>query len=561
MTQETVQATPGHDMKAVEGLLREFVKALRAVQLYLPNNPMYENACKQLAKAFHNVWDQTDRIELLVKDSELLWEEVGVYKQESKNDGLAWLLYKDGIRGITFLPGVEETESVAFLNILNQVRTLPPESADDLLTLLWEQEFEFIRHEATELADADGDEFTKEEIDAPDSETVTAEVQRQMAEQPESNDFTTIEDSGASLLALNEEELAYLQREITREYEQDLRTNVLAILLDIFETQRNSSVRIEIAGILEKFMVHLVATGDFGAVLYLLREVATVTTRAQELTWEEKQGLENLSTKLSEPEIFAQVATGLDRNVADVREEEIEKLFSGLKPAVFEPALLALTQMQNEDTKTLLEDALIKMAIAHKDALIGALKSGDPAVLQMAVRFVKTLSTEGSVPHLRRLLRDGDDATRLEVIGALEKFATSEALDAAVVALDDKLRDVRITAARMIGQARHAPALGIIESKIGDDGPLKDADLSEKKAFFEAYGRLAGDSGITRLTPLLHTKGLLKKKVDPQVRACAAMALGEIGTPTAVETLKKVDDDKDPVVRNAVHRALEDSSK
>ena len=89
---------------------------------------------------------------------------------------------------------------------------------------------------------------------------------------------------------------------------------------------------------------------------------------------------------------------------------------------------------------------------------------------------------------------------------------------------------------------------------------LKDADLTEKMAFFEAYGALAGEAGIPTLEKLLVAKGgLLGRKGDPETRACAAMALGKIRTPAAREVLQKVTQDKEPLVRNAVSRALREA--
>ncbi len=57
---------------------------------------------------------------------------------------------------------------------------------------------------------------------------------------------------------------------------------------------------------------------------------------------------------------------------------------------------------------------------------------------------------------------------------------------------------------------------------------------------------------------MVGTKGFMKRKVDPQTRACAAMALGKIRTPAARDVLESVKADKDPLVRNAVNKALRD---
>ena len=85
---------------------------------------------------------------------------------------------------------------------------------------------------------------------------------------------------------------------------------------------------------------------------------------------------------------------------------------------------------------------------------------------------------------------------------------------------------------------------------------LKAADLTEKTVFFEAFGVLAGESGLSTLEPMLRTKGFMRRKKDPQTRACVAIALGKIGTPQAKKILNGAAGDKDPLVRNAVTKAL-----
>ena len=69
-------------------------------------------------------------------------------------------------------------------------------------------------------------------------------------------------------------------------------------------------------------------------------------------------------------------------------------------------------------------------------------------------------------------------------------------------------------------------------------------------------GLLCGDPGITLLDGLLHSKGFMGKRDDSEIRACAAMALGKIGSPKAMESLNKAATEKDVIVRNAVSRAI-----
>src|SRR5690606_25817695 len=98
------------DVRAVEDLLRTMSKAQRALQMYLPNNPVYHRAVEQLADAFAPVWGSTGRLVLDIEENDILWEGASVLPSVARGDGLAWQLYKDGLRRLTLLPGVESEE-------------------------------------------------------------------------------------------------------------------------------------------------------------------------------------------------------------------------------------------------------------------------------------------------------------------------------------------------------------------------------------------------------------------------------------------------------------------
>ncbi len=132
-----VQQSVAADQKAVEDLMQTLSKGMRAIQLYLPNNPMYGQACNNVAAAFAAVWQLTDELHFVVTDSEFRWKDLTVYTESNETDSIAWILYKDGVRSMTLSPGIEEGEAIRFLEVVNRVRTLPPEAGDDLLTLLW----------------------------------------------------------------------------------------------------------------------------------------------------------------------------------------------------------------------------------------------------------------------------------------------------------------------------------------------------------------------------------------------------------------------------------------
>ncbi len=390
------------------------------------------------------------------------------------------------------------------------------------------------------------------------AEDFREEVQRQMAgvaKQEQENEFVSVDDLDSSLYELEPNEISYLKSELAREYDQDLRTNVLAILCDILEFQANADIRSEVLTILGSFVPHLLAAGDSDSVIYVLRETQAIRKRAKDLTEEQVTTLEQLPARLSEPSTFSNLLTALEQSAANVSDVELEQLFGGLQPRVFETALELLPQLVAERIKALLEDALIKLALANPKVLTDALESRNREVAQMAVGFAKTLALPEVVPPLGRLLEGPDRDLRAEVVHVLEVIGSDAAMQELVKAIEDPNRAIRLAAVRTLIAHSYKAVLPKITAKV-TDREFKNADLTEKKAFLEAFGVLAGASGIATLSEMLLPRGFMKRKEDPQIRACAAMGLGKIGTPEATAVLQQAASDKDPLVRNAVNQAM-----
>jgi HEAT repeat protein len=160
--------------------------------------------------------------------------------------------------------------------------------------------------------------------------------------------------------------------------------------------------------------------------------------------------------------------------------------------------------------------------------------------------------------RLSGLLAHEEVPIRVGAIDALAAMATSSALEHVEQALDDPERAVRMAAVKVLTQRRHRSAAKRVEKAVFGR-VIKSADVSEKRAFFEAYGVLAGDDGVGSLGAILLGKGLLKRKADSNTRACAATALGKVANARARSLLEKAASDKEPLVRNAVTKALQES--
>ena len=529
---------------------------MRAHQLYLQNNPMYQRAIELLRGSFAPIWAKTDELSLIVTETELRWCGKPVLVEPTKSsDSIPWLCYKDGVRELKLKPGFETEELSRLLEILQRVRKASPDE-DDLLTLLWAQDFGSLRYRYVDI----GSEPAAAVDISPETERPT-QVAVPTAE-PEEEETTesrpgvvNLEDFDSTLYFLDERELDYLKSEIAKEYAGDLRRNVLSMVLDIFEMQTANDVREEITGILDNLMLHLLSGGQYTAVAFLLRESAEAAKRAKAITPEQKTRLASLSARLSNAEALGQLLQALDESPELPEQRDLDELFAQLRAEALETVFARLASMTNPSLRKLLENAAARLASSNTGELVRLITSVNPVVALEAIRRAAGLKTAAAVAPLGKVLSDRPAETRLAAVQALAEIGSAGALQALERGIADADRDVRIATARALAARVYRPALAKLTAVVNGK-QIRGADLTEKMALFEAYGAVCGDVGIPYLDGLLNGKGFLGRRADPELRACAAMALGRIGSPGALNALRQAQNEKDVVVRNSVNRAL-----
>jgi HEAT repeat protein len=544
----------------VEELLRLIVKAARASQLYLPNNPIYQGAINALRAAFAPIWAETDELCLTVTENEMRWYDAVVSEPAAgakSNENLAWLFYKDGVRELTMMKGFEQEEVLKLLTIIQRARKGAADE-DDLVTMLWEADFTTLKYKYVDLlAEGGGGEDVADGGGAQQSADPDAvrSATREAVEESRAGGIVNMSDFDATLYFLDEREIEYLQNEIKREYAADLRSNVASVLLDIFEAQTDPEIRSEVLDNLLTLMVYLLTAGHFRGVAYVLREAQTAVSRAPEISPAQRTQLDQLPERLSGGEALGQLLQSLDGAPTLPPQDELVELFDQLRPSALGTVFTWLGKSQNERLRPLLETAAGRLAAANTAELVRLIQSPDAGVSNEAIRRAGALKAQAAVLSLGKVLTESDVSRRQIAVQALTEIGSAGALQALERAIEDVDRDVRITAVRALTAKAYRPVLQRLEAVVKGKA-VRDADLTEKMAFFEGYGALCGDAGVTYLDSLLNGKGFLGRREDAEIRACAAMALGRVKTPKAIDSLRKSSEEKDIVVRNAVNKAL-----
>ena len=541
-------------LASVTEAMRQFGKAARAQQLYLANNPMHARAIESVRGSFAALWSQTDSLDLTITESEFRWLGHTVLEEPGRtSDSIPWLFYKDGIRELTLTQGVENEELGLLLELLQRTR-LAPADGDDLLTLLWEHEFAKLRYRYVESAADAGQPLATQSHERGERIPSPRSVESSEEAVLVSSSTVHMDDYDPTPYFLDEREIDYLQREIRTDFSSDLRSSVVAALLDTYERETDPTVREEIAGILDQFLLLMLSLMHFRTAAYIVREAKVAAGRASSIMGSESERLLALSSRMSEPDALGQLLTALEETSLRPPQNDLHELFSELQPHVLETVLRWIGRTGNAELRALLESAASRIASSHTAQLVRLISSEHDVVAVEAMRRAGAMRAAAAVPALSRTITHGPSEMRMGAVTALVQIGSPGAMQALERALDDEDSDVRISAVRVLGSSGYAAAVPRIESKLRNR-ELREGGLAEKMAFFESYGMLTGDAGIDFLDGILNSRRFLGKREPSEIRACAAVALGKIGTQPALKALERSAHDRDVIVRNAVSRA------
>ena len=560
--------TEGDDLPVadVRGLFIVLGKALRAFQLYDDNNPVRKRFVTSLREAFEQLWQEVEGLNLSIEEDRMLLVGEEVYQSSSRSDSLAFLLYKDGIRDITFRPGVEGPEVEKILGVLQRAKMLKTAEADDLLTMLWEQDLEFFTCRSV-------DQITEGAVlpTAPAEEERAAlaqvlEGEAQAAEDDAGEQEDTAEgtppppkigqDFSPTLYALDPDEKEHLQRALASEMSRDLRHDVLAALFDRLGEAGYPDRKSEILKIFRGLLPSLLSRGAIEDAGTILEELAAVRAKPGILDEVYQHECDEFLDELSSTETLEELVRALQEGTIDVPVDVLGRFLRFLRAGALPVLLLAAEREEVPALKETLRGAVYGIAEANPEAILSLLEDRNPLVTAGAVRLVGMMGMAEAAPKLAGLMVHSDAGVRLALIETAQLLGDVTIADTLIGALSDAERDVRVAAARALatlGIETAAPALeALVTGK-----EIREADLTEKIAVFESYGLLGGAGAADVLKGLLNKKSFFGRREPSEIRASAARALGKARLPGAQEALRAAQKDADAVVRTAVRQALE----
>jgi hypothetical protein len=566
----------GADFRPEEALaadwLRDLLRAVKMARMYRADNPLVVEARERVSATLAAHLDRFGEWTFRITPTEILLGEQPVVRPEkrAKDDGarpsaleqFPFLLYRDGVREITFVPGIPTAEVESLLDALRVASTARP-GDDDLVTALWQANPTHLRLETVPLEqtlfvssgrDATGEAARGQGLNfglAPRTAEIRAELggpggpaglhresgfeawldqmlARALAGAATGGAGTMdVAAQHAALRSTAEVDSAALHARWDRERAQGALDVALVLLPRIARASHDPSAREALARYAVSgvgLAMELAAWGDACRALSLVRVLDRDGTLAGDA----------LAAIVIEKTDDA-LGDSLDEAEPD-QQGRFLAFAVELGPAGVPLALAALAGAQRSRTRAALTTALCYLCSETPEALEPGLASPHAEVARAVVSVLGQIGGKEVAPLIALAAQHASPVVRREAAAALPALPDAERTPLLVALLtkaDPQVLPAALRVARIEKNPRVARAL--LDLAQGD--VLENRGDDAIGALFAALGDAADDTLVPPLETMLTHGGWFARA--SWRRSGAARALARFGTPAANAALER----------------------
>ena len=237
-----------------------------------------------------------------------------------------------------------------------------------------------------------------------------------------------------------------------------------------------------------------------------------------------------------------------------VPEDDLVHLLLILSEEMAGPMVEQLLIEEQTAARRKLTDFLPRMGPPFQRAVIRALEAPDWEMVRRLLPLLFKLPTPDIQQILRTLAGHKDPRVRREAMRTFANIDPGVARAPLLAALEDQDASVRQTAMATLGWLKIKEAVQPLRA-IAEERP-GIRDLKEQKAAIAVLGTIGDTGALPTLIAILRRKQWFTRKAIEELRLAAAQALGELGGPVAIETLRAVAQSARATLREACERAL-----
>lgn len=535
------------EAKHADEALQALVKAKRNLRLYPSNNPIYEQMAKDTYRKVMKYFDFADTMELTITRNEIKLGNETVFKAEGNEDNLALFLFRDGLRTLTITSALDEDEMLDLLEVLST--DTDKEDMEDLVTLLWEKDFNSIIYKVDESDLVDEDDNYEEVAEQQAKEGANEEEGIGNAYEEAEGD----EDGPSKIVPVpvDEEDMTELARQVAEEHKSRF-PKLVEILFDLLYTSDSVDEFRDVIDILSNAVDYCVRGANLAVAISIFRRAREVNERTK--TPEARKELERLLALASSPDIIKIIGEWLDSKQG-VKEKVFKEYVSILDARAIPPFISLLGELDTIGGRKAAIYALSVVGAKDFNALAKGLDDKRWFVARNVVLAFRSIGDKRANDYLPRVARHPEARVRKEALKLMGEIGGPSS----VVHIKEQLYSddpsVEIVAAQALSRIGTDSAKVSVLEKIMDKR-FQEMELSGMKPFFEALARFRTVDVLDFLLNMLDKKPFFGRAKYNEMKACAIYSLGLMGSPKAVPVIEGQLESKDYLVREYASAAL-----
>jgi HEAT repeat protein len=546
------------ETKEVKDIILSFLKTKKALRMYLPNNPIYVNSLTELYWRFKSFFKTNEDLILKIKQNEIIYEDTIVYSNPEKDDNLALLFFKDGIRELTFKTGLTESEILDFIKTVNldfEKEILD----DDIVTLLWEKDFEHINYVVDEeflTDDVDVDKISRDLMRK--RTTIQGDLSRAYEDaqvEPLNQVQGKIPETTGEVFGLTEEDLKGLQRYFEGDSGENRTIKVIDIIFELLFQEKDYEGFSGVVGSLEGAIEFFLRQGDFRNALILLEKLRDLSRKGDILSERLRGRLRMAVFNAGKETNIKEIGNILNKEDAVFDEDAATHFLKLLDKVSITPLCHLLSGLENIKGRRIVTEALVTLGRGDIKVLLRHLEDPRWYFVRNIIHIIGRIGDKSAIEPLGRILNHEDIRVRREAVRALGMIGGPQARDLLIKALKDSDGSVRTSSARALSVMKDPSAIEALLLEVNKKDFLQRAP-SEKKEFFYVLGENGGKQVEEVLIKILKRKSLFRKSRNDEMRALAALSLGIMKSKEAVPYLEKTSESKNRNLKEASEEAI-----
>jgi HEAT repeat protein len=553
-------------------LISAFIKAIKAFRFYPPDNPTLKGFREQLLKKFQFFMNKYQSFVIQIGEYDLSFKGKILYENRDVKTSLAFLLYRDGLREIRFVKGLEEWEVQGIIDILKQGESIN-QLEDDIVTLMWEKDFVHISFLATDefleetpvIIPETVDQFRKNLVFKPLAHQVEVELAEEGSEEGIDLDeiLSKVTDQPLSFVTdrsvylLTSDEVEGLRKDVEAEVDPTFVFNIMDILFEILALEKEHEPYQDAVNILIKISDAFLTLGEFTKASDLLKRVYIILKTYELQNWQ-IENIQRIITEAGEEVRIERIGKVLEREEG-VRLGEVNDYLLLLQKNSIKPLVKLLGELKNSKTRRAFCDALSEIGKNAIELFTPFIDDRRWYLVRNITYILGRIGKEQSLPYIQKVFNHEEIRVRREAVQALGLIGGPKAIGLLVRALTDNDVRIRCMAAINLGKVGKKtgliPLLEVVQSK-----DFYKREPAEIKAFFNAIGMVGSNEAIPVLQQLLERKSWFGRGKTDEIRTGAANALAMIGTSEAKAILEEGKNSKEESIRDACAQALKSLS-